>query len=362
MKNRFLQKLLFGSLMATAAFLASCSDDSSEPLPGNFGFFVVNEGAFGNGDASLSFFDKATGVMSNDVFLTSTERPLGDQAQSMTVFNGSGYIVVQNSAKIEVISADDFSSTGTIGVDEGIVAPRYFVGLNAAKGYVSDWGADGVTGTVKVIDLQALTVTKTISVGQGPDQMVLSGNKLYVANSGGWGLDSTIAVIDVQSDEVIDHIEVGHNPAELVKGNNNNIWVVGVGKSVYNDDWSLDEENSTPGYLAKLNASDEVELKLEVATVTSDPGNLVINKAGTFLYFSYDQGVYKMDVTATELPSDILIEKTFYGLCVDPSTDHIIAMEAPDFTSAGTVYRYRPTGELIDKFAVGIAPNGCAFK
>lgn len=363
MKNKFLQKLLLGILVVSSAFFSSCSDDDShEPVPGQQGFFIVNEGGFGNGDASLSYFDKSSGKVINDLFVTKTGRPLGDQAQSMTVFNGSGYIVVQNSAKVEVINATDFSSIGTIGTDEGIVSPRYFIGLNADKGYVSDWGADGVTGTVKVIDLKALEVSKTIHTGQGANGMLLIGNKLYVANNGGWGSDNAIAVIDVQSDEVVKHIIVGDNPGALVQDANNNIWVTGRGKTAYNDDWSIDEANSTPGFIAKINANDEVVLKLEADRIGSAPGNLVTNKEGNMLYYTYAGAVYRLDVSATSSPEAIFIEKSFYGLSVDPSTNNIIGTEAPNFSSAGTVYRYTSEGELIDEFTTGIAPNGCAFK
>lgn len=362
MKNQFLKRVLFGLLVATSTLLGACSDDDSvNPLAGQEGFFVINEGGFGNGDASLSYFDKANNTMINDVFLNNAERPLGDQAQSMSVHNGMGYIVVQNSEKIEVINADDFSSLGTVNKEAGIISPRYFLGIDQNKAYVTDWGEDKLTGTVKVLDLSTLKVTKTISTGKGANELVRLGDKVYVANNGGWGYDNKVTIIDVNTDEAVDSITVGDNPSALKVDRNNNIWVIGSGKTVYNDDWSVDEANSTPAFLAKI-VNDEVALKLDAASVYEGLGRLVMNNAADHLYFNYSGAVYKMSIDATELPSTPFIDKSFYGLAVDPSTDNVIGTESPNFSSAGTVYRYDNTGKLIDQYTAGIAPNGCAFK
>ena len=68
-----------------------------------------------------------------------------------------------------------------------------------------------------------------------------------------------------------------------------------------------------------------------------------------------------MPTTATELPPQPLIDQSFYGLGVDPVSGEILTGEAPDFSSEGTFYRYAPTGDLIESYSVGIAPNGFAF-
>ncbi|MBL6447018.1 hypothetical protein JMN32_11905 [Fulvivirga sp. 29W222] len=362
MKNQFLKRVLFGLLITSSALLGACSDDEgASPQPGQDGFFVLNEGGFGNGDASLSYFDKATNTMINDVFFNNTDRPLGDQAQSMSIHNGNGYIVVQNSEKIEVINAESFASLGTINTEAGIASPRYFLGIDETKGYVTDWGADKVTGTVKVVDLQTLKVIKTIDVGQGANKLVRVGDKVYVANNGGWGYDNKVVIIDINADEVVGNIIVGDNPSAIKVDRNNNIWVAGNGKKVYNSDWSVDEANSTAPFIAKI-VNDKVSLKLEFASVYEGLKEVVMNNAGDQFYFNASEAVYKMSIDATELPSTPFIEKSFYGLSVDPSTDNIIGAEVPNYTSAGTVYRYSSAGELIDKYTAGIAPNGCAFR
>ena len=84
-----------------------CPDGFSGPNCeiGSFanGTFVLHEGNFQGGNASLSFLNNFTGIMSNGVFTAVNSIPLGDVGQSMTIWDDKGYIVVNNSGKIEVV-------------------------------------------------------------------------------------------------------------------------------------------------------------------------------------------------------------------------------------------------------------------
>lgn len=364
MKKYYLQYLLFGLSVAFSVFLSACSDDGMTPevpVAAQDGYFIINEGAFGNANTTLSYYDRLQDSVINNIFSSVNGRPLGDQTQSMSVFNDLGFILVQNSAKIEVINRDDFTSVATMGTEEGIVSPRYFLGINNDKAYVSDWGMGGTNFTVKVIDLNTYEVIKNIPTGQCANKLALQGNQVYVANSGGYNKpDSTVMVINTQTDAVTDTLVVGDNPSSLVVDANGNIWVAGGGNVVYNDDWSVNEAESTPGFIAKI-TNNEVALKMEAPEVSSGPGNLVINSDGSTLYFTYAGGVYEMSINDTAFPTTPLIEKNFYGLGVDPLTGEILGGEVPNYNDNGTFYRYTSSGELIDSYMVGIAPNGFAF-
>lgn len=356
---RHLPKLFFiWLLIATQA----CENDPApEIITGSEGYFVVNEGGFNNSNTSISFFDRNTGVMTNDVFTSHNGRPLGDQSQSLTVFEGKAYIVVQHSAKVEVIDADNFSSLSTI--SEGIESPRYFIGITATKGYLSDWGADGATGTVKVIDLNQMKVTKTIATGKGANKMLLKDDKVYVANSGGFDNDNTISVIDTSTDAVTSTITVGDNPNSLQFDKDGNLWVASAGKFVYNEDYSVDEVNSTKSTISKVTNGTEA-LRLTIDGIFY-PGvaHLNVNKAGDNLYYLFNGSIFSMPVSSTATPANALVgDQYFYGLAVDPFNDDIIACEAPDFSSAGMVYVYRDEAKVFTTYKVGIAPNGVGFK
>ncbi|UII21728.1 YncE family protein [Fulvivirga ligni] len=360
--NIYFLAILIGALLMT-----SCSDDDPEPevvhnFPiGENGFFIVNEGGWGNGDASLSYYNRDSSEVYNDIFQTYAGRPLGDQAQSMSLIDSLGFIVVQNSVKIEVIHAYKFTSVTTIDGDDGLESPRYVLGVNENKAYITDWGSTGVNGTVKVLDLNTYEITKTISTGNGANKLIKRGDKVYVANQGGYSRDSTIAVIDVNTDELLKKIEVKGNPESLQLDADGNIWVAGNGITIYNADYT-EIIRQTPGYIARIGEDDEVDFIWEATEGTGDINRLTINEAGDELYYSHAGGVYKLSTSATELPASALVSKSFYGLGFDPVSKEIIGGEAPNFSSAGTMYFYNTSGVETGSESVGIGPNSFVFR
>ena len=174
-KNNFLIIIL------SAALLMSCQNDSINPnIPIGLydnGYFVTNEGNFGTGNGSVSFIDES-GLVSNNVFEQTNSFSLGDVVQYMQIINDNAYIVVNNSSKIEVANIDSMTYIATI---NGLTSPRYILQVSQEKAYVSDWGIGGL----HVIDLNTNSTISTINTGQGPEKMLLKGNKAYVCNVGG---------------------------------------------------------------------------------------------------------------------------------------------------------------------------------
>lgn len=362
MKYNFSRKFLVIAAFTALFFVQSCSDDPEPTIKvGEQGFFIVNEGGFGNGNTSISFYDRKADAVTNNVFATKNGRPLGDQAQSMTVFEGKGYIVVQNSAKIEVIDPNDFSSLATIST--GLPSPRYFEGISPTKAYVSDWGADGVTGTIKVLDLTTNSVTKTIATGKGANRMLKVNNLVYVANGGGFGKDNTIRVIDSNTDAITATITTGDNPNGMVRDASGNIWVTSSGALSFDPNFNIDEANSTKGSISRISSANAETLRLNVADFPfSTPGNLGVSPDGNTLYYTYNGKAFSMPITATTLPTTPFKNESYYGLSVDPFNGNIIACKAPNFSSAGSIEVFTPAGTLVNTYTVGIGPNGCAFK
>ncbi len=368
MKFNFFKNFAVLAAMAVMVFIQSCTNDP-EPIAklGESGFFIVNEGSYGNSNTSLSFYDRKTDEVTNNIIFT-IAHPLGDQTQSMTIFESKGYIVVQNSSKIEVIDINNSTSIATI--SEDLPSPRYLVGISSTKAYVSDWGANGITGTVKVINLTTNKVTKTISTGVGSNKMLKVGNFVYVTNTGGYDnenyvsvSDNTIKVIDTNTDAIVATITIADNPNSLQLDKDGNIWVTSSGATVYNNDFSIDQDNSTKGSISKISSANEEVLRLTVENFTfSNVGNLGISPDGTTLYYTYDDAVYTMSTSATTLPTTPFKDKGYYGLSIDPFNGNVIGCYAPNFSSAGSIDVYDASGTLVKASTVGIAPNGCTFK
>ncbi|MBT30557.1 MAG: hypothetical protein CMO01_12935 [Thalassobius sp.] len=331
-------------------------EDSDEPdveVPAKYanGFLIANEGPFQSGSGTVSFYSYDSASVTNEIFETVNNRPLGNVLQSISVYDDEVFMVINNAEKVEVADTETFESVATI---EGLAQPRYFQAVSSDKAYVSEW-VNGFGGQLSIINLNSYEVLDTITTGLGPERMLIHDNKLYVVCSGGYSTDSTVTVIDTDTDEVLASITVGVNPAGIVKDEDGFIWVLCKGN--YTADYS-GLENS--GSLYKINPStNAVESSISFNNFYSQPSDLVIDDDGETIFYSFNGGIYKMDTDDTVLPSTPIITGYFYGLGYDPVSDYLIASDAGDYTSNGKIIRYdSEDGTVIEEFTVGVAPNG----
>lgn len=77
------------------------------------GLFIMNEGNFQYGNATLSYYDPETKKVENEIFYRANAMKLGDVAQSMIVRDTIGWVVVNNSHVIFAISINTFKRGGT---------------------------------------------------------------------------------------------------------------------------------------------------------------------------------------------------------------------------------------------------------
>ncbi|MEI6501607.1 MAG: DUF5074 domain-containing protein, partial [Armatimonadota bacterium] len=206
-------------------------------------------------------------------------------------------------------------------------------GLNAS--YSIDQGENGV---VKVIDLTLNTILRTIKVGTGPEQTLVAGGNILVCNGGAYDLDSTISVINPANDKVVQTITVGDNPKEMVVDKNSDIWVICYGYIKYDSNFTIIKE--TPSKLVRLSGQDYHKVVEYIISQTQHPQHIDISKDKSIVYygggFGYS-GIYAMSITATSLPAVPFINNNmFYGFNVNPVNDDIYALDAGNFTDAGT--------------------------
>ncbi|MCG8411134.1 MAG: hypothetical protein MI739_07610 [Bacteroidales bacterium] len=354
-KFKLTQTLLF--ILSFTVLFCSCDneDDIIEKILGAYskGVFITNEGAFGAGNGSISFYNYEQDSVLNNIFEAVNNRVLGDVVQSLTVHNNAAYIVVNASNKIEVASSITFTEKGVV---NNVKNPRYFLGITNSKAYVSQWGDNGA---IKVINLESLQVTKTISVGKGAEKMLLHNNKVYVANSGGLENNNTVSVINAQTDEVIKTITLeGDVPRDIVIDINNKIWVLCSGYVSYNQDFSI--ASQTPSKLVRINPTQNtIEETINIGN-SYHPTSLEISKDGNYLFYGAGaMGLYKMNINDNTAPSTPLINKYFYGFDLNKKTGNIFASEAK-FTSSSTLYRYDADGILLGTYKTGIGCNGAS--
>jgi len=347
------------AIVLSVVALWSCKKD--EPVEGSNsvfekGVFISNEGAFGSGLSTLAHYGNSDNSTTKNVFFNKNNYNLGDVFQSMTLSGSKAFMIINNSGVVEVANATDFETLGQI---SGFSSPRYMLEVSTSQGYVSDW----VSNSIQVIDLNSQTITGSINVGTGPEQMAISNGKVYVANSGGFDVlpDSTVMVIDVASGQVVDTLFVGYSPQSLQVDVNGNLWVLCRGIS----DWQT-PANNTPGRLVKIDFSGSVPefTKFNFTSTTQHPAHLKINGDGNILYFVSDifsGQLFKMSIADVQLPSAAFIPRTFYSIGVSPENQDVYGSNALDFNQEGWVYRYDMNGSILDSFQTGVIPGNFTF-
>ena len=342
----------------TVLFFSSCDDTpESTPttVPNNLkGVFICNEGAFGQGNGSISFLNSDSGTFNLDLYQAANNLPLGDVVQSIALYDNRAFIAVNNSQKMEVVSLQNFKRIATI---NGLSSPRFFVG-NGSKGYISDWISD----KVYVLNLNSYQIIDTIPTGSGPEEMAIVNNKLFVCNSGGFGDDSSMTVIDINSNTVIATFNTPVNPSSIKQDINGKLWVLCRG-SLGSD--FIPTPDDAAGALIQINPNtNSIEQQFTFA-YNNHPIKLQINKTKDELYFlageyGYAGEIKKMSIYATTQSPTTIVSSSFYGLGINPKNDMIYAGRV-DFSARTYVLRYNADGTLIDSVLAGIAPNGFAF-
>ncbi|MCX6231930.1 MAG: YncE family protein [Bacteroidetes bacterium] len=314
------------------------------------GVFIVNEGNYTNGNGSVSFYNFYTHKIYNGIFETVNKRPLGDVPVSMEIINGLIYITVNNSAKLEVVSPDDFKSVKTI---TGMTSPRFILHISNKKAYISDLRSNYIS----VLNLETNTISKKIWCGKSTDRMLKYNNRVFVCNWSEYYIqapNNTIQVIDCDNDILIDSVKVGKEPNSMVIDNQNHLWVLSSGG--YNNE-EIPELNC-------INVNTlQIEKKILFASKYLSPSSLSINQNRDSLWY-INTHIYAMSILDNQLPAlPLIIKKTrnFYSMDVNPQQKELIISDAIDYNQNGYVYRFSMNGNVIDSLRAGIIPGYFCF-
>ncbi len=347
-----------GPLIVSVFLAVSCNPDNpGDSAESGFlhGAFITNEGAFGNSNGSVSYLRRDSSKSVNHLFEMVNGRPLGDVVQSFSIAGPKGFIVVNNSQKVEVVDLKSFES---IGIIDGLEYPRYILAVSDEKVYLSD---GNFTGKILVIDVATHRITDTIPCGMGPENMILYNDKVIVANSGGWGNDSTLTVIDTGTDKVVATWKTGENPTDMVIDRNYNLWVLCKGQVVW-EGWNIAFESGSTLWVGNPDNGEKIR-EISIGSIGDYywPQSIGIDPKGKNIYFLEAGGLYVINYQEQTPKAEALVAKTFYGFGIDPETGWIYGLSAPSFTAAGWLMRYESTGVPVDSIEVGIGPNHIVF-
>ena len=336
-------------LFLALASLASCKKENNEPtqtgsfLTGN-GVFVLNEGNFGHGNGSLSFYSYDSVKIFNNLFADINGRPLGDVPNSMLISGDKIYIVVNNSGKIEVVERESLKSITTI---TGFNSPRDIATVSDKKAYVTCIYSDSVA----ILDTENDLISGYVNMRRTSEAIVVKDKKAYVAN---WIGGNEIMVINTETDKVVDSILVAAEPESMVIDKNNTLWVL------CNGGW-MREYNAE--LIAINTTSNEITKRLVFPSIEDSPSCLRVDGTGSTLYY-LESGVRKLDINAVEIPSDVFIssaESYFYNLGINPVNSDIFVTDAVDYQQRGRLLIFDSKGDLSSEMLTDIIPGKLYF-
>ena len=347
------------SLFCAALFLTGCMEWDYGNISEEFdakgnGLFICNEGNFQYGNATLSYYDPETNEVQNEVFFRANGMRLGDVAQSMSIYDNKGWIVVNNSHVIFAIDLNTFKEVGRI---EDLTSPRYIHFLSDEKAYVTQlWDNRIFIVNPKKYEITGYIQVPDMTMESGSTEQMVQYGKYVYCNC--WSYQNRIIKIDTETDKVVDQLTVGIQPTSLVLDKNDKMWTITDGGY----------EGSPYGYetpsLYKIDAATFTVEKQWNFKLGDAPSELQLNGERDKLYWINDD-IWCMDVTANRVPVRPFLEyreTKYYGLTVNPVNGEVYVADAIDYQQQGMIYRYSPEGKLIDEFYVGVTPGAFCWK
>ena len=318
--------------------LSSCDKKvCKRPLDHYFseGILISNEGNFQWGNASVSFYDTENDILIESVFQEVNNRPLGDVLQSITIEGDYAYLVLNNSARIEVVNKNSFELVGSI---TGLISPRYIHIVNNEKAYVSDL----YSNKIAVVDLVSLEITNYIDCTGWTEEMHQLNNEVYVLNK----TENSLYKIDVATDAITSVLVLDFEVNSFKIYSQSRIWLAG--------------SKNDMGIVECMNPQSR-EIEYSYNFVGENPSELYVSESGSDVYF-LSNGVWHINEFTDEIISVPIIpanERLFYGLSVHQ--DKIYIADAINYVQQGTVWVYDLQATLLQEFKVGIIPSEFYF-
>jgi hypothetical protein len=327
-------------------FLVGCTPDeenygirqvSESNVPENTGdklIAVIHEGNFQWGNASASLIDLDSNKTYNGVFNAANNELLGDVGQSIYISGDTGWIVVNNSGKIEMVELPSFKRIRQI---SGFISPRY-IDCEGQFCYVTD-----IYGNkIYTLSRESGDLLRTMPLSGWSEEVRAIHNKLFISY-----LDSVVTsevskliCMNQETGQVLDTIFSQIRTSDL------------------RESFGYVVENSG---LYRLNYLTETKELLN-NNLPKDCSHLSVANNQTAFFIS-DNQLYRLNWISENEPSAIFSLEGYrpYNLEVDSKGEFVYVVDVRDYTSNGRILQISDQGNLIDVFEVGVLPNDLAF-
>jgi YVTN family beta-propeller protein len=320
------------------------------------GIYVINEGAFLQGNASVTRYDAGSATVTQNAFFAKNGRPLGDVANSASIIGDYLYIVVNNSHAVEVTDKNDLRSVARIEIDDtNGGSPRQLLQVDENRAFVTNL----FDNSISVIDLTTNTVTNTFAVTGFPEGLVMAAGKVFVALSG-LGGGNSVAVVDPVAMQVTNTIEVGDNPQVIRVHSSGSVWVLCTGDYGFDENFNYDPDRETFGEIHIIDPAEEATIR--IIETGGHPTDMKFHEASETLYI-LNNGIQVVNTVTYEAGEENLISRFLNSFSIiDAEEPMLIGGIAPDFSSAGRAVMYSIEGVAVDSFATGIGPRDFVIK
>lgn len=337
-------------LFCLFSFFSSCEKQpDKQPLPSdtNNRVFIINEGNFQFGNASIDVYLPDSQTIFKNIYKTANNKNLGDVAQSAVLRDKKLFTVVNNSSKISVISSDDYKEFYTISLPGS--SPRYIQFVNDNKAFVSELYAKKIW----IINPANSTLIDTISTEGWTEQMALIGNELFVAQRTRLNDNfvANVLVINTNTNKIAQTISLPSEPNSMA-AIGSKIWILCSGGNAQN------------AKLLCVNSGNKI-IEREWEFNSQEKPMLLRKNESSNEIFWYKNGVFKMSISDNALPVSPIIQgnnRNIYALDINEKNGDIYLADAIDYVQSSSVFRYKQDGTLIQNFKAGIITSNFIFE
>lgn len=345
---------------------------------------LLNEGNWQADNGRVTYFEDGS-IVSNQWFRDVNKYKLGDTPNDIIqvkpnliaiAINWSNIIQFIDATGHAVAATEDVPNNRKLATDGNFV-------------YVSSYGHECMTvdglvefekGFVAKIDVSTFKVVDTVEVGYEPEGIALYDGKLFVANTGGYAFqedheyETTVDVIDAATMKIIRTVDTGQinlygklsQSGQYICINSPGDYYDVMAATIIMDCRAVLDGKSDEDCFVKLDYAATYSCTAmdgsfyaigsrysyytggyEFNYVTIDP-QLVMESYGAEGCDETLPGTMLDDIKGMQMP---------YGIYVNPYTGYIYATDAAGFVEGGTLYQWKPEGELLGKHGVYINPG-----
>ena len=310
-------------------------------------YYALCEGNFGQANASFWSIDETLQTLDGPLIWNASTNPLGDVAQSLTLFDHTLYIVMNGSHEVRVVDLED-GENHTADIEIPDSSPRFMaVHLESNLGYISSWNL----GALLIVNLENNVIVDTFYVDGLPEQMLIDDNEMFVSvpMRSDWSASNKVLRINLSgsSPEVTHTYDVIDGPGAMALVGEN-LYVTSL---YYNDAWETFSGTS------RINLTDQSVLTLDHGLYTNYTADL--NIIDGVVYRTFGNSIVPLNEDLSLNQNDALGD--IVGLYSHSVANEHILVGTSDFVAPDLVSILSLSGQELASFNVGALPSQMVY-